>query len=182
MIADRPAVKRPSVDRLVRAVRRVSRLILWLAGSALAGGAAIWLAIWNRLGPSEHRTASLVVWALILLAPPAMLVVLHLALEQLIVLPAHLRALPARARRHAAQVGRLATEAGSLRDRGMIRTALAVIKLWRAAASARNLLQMAAPVTFLLSPAMIAASMLALAAAAAEIAVGTVACVVLVLG
>lgn len=181
MIPDRPAARRPSVDRLARAVRRVSRLILWLAGSALAGGAAIWWAIVDRLGPAEGRTASLVAWAVVLLAPPAILVVLHLAVEHLIALPARLRALPVRARQHTGQVARLATEAGS-RDRGLIRTTLSVIKLWRAAASARDLLQVTAPVTFLLSPAMIAASMLALVAAAAEIAVGAVACMVLVLG
>jgi hypothetical protein len=168
--------------RFVHLVDRLSRLALRLAAIALAAGAAIWLVLLDRVIEGEGRTVSLVVVALVLLASPAMLIVLHLALAHLARLPDRLRTLPARAREHAGDIQRLASEARSVRDRGRIRSGLAVIRLWRRASEARDLLGVAAPVAFLLSPATIAASILAVVVAAAQVALGGVACLVLVLG
>jgi hypothetical protein len=161
-----------ALGRLVPFVEWLARVALRIAILALAGGAVIWWAIRDEVGSGEGRIVSLVLWAVVLAAPPAMLFLVHVGLRVLGRLPDRLRELPDRTRGQAAEVRRLAGEAGRIRQRGKIRSLISVLRLaWRVG-EAREMLDLAAPLAFLSAPWALAASFLALVAGLGEIVVG----------
>jgi hypothetical protein len=165
--------------RVVPFVERVVRRMRLLAVVTLAGGAAIWWWLADRGSREQTRTLNLAIWAVVLVAAPAILFVLSLALHQLTRLPDRLRELPDRAGAHGAELRRLAEETRRVRERGRARTTWSVIRLWRRAAASRELLDLAAPAAFLFSPMTLTAAIFALAAAVVEIVVGAVVLVLL---
>jgi hypothetical protein len=172
-----------AVDALQRAVpflERLARAARSLALLALAGGAVIWWAVFTHV-EGEGRAVSLVLWALALLAPPAVLLAVRFALRLLIGLPDRLRQLPERARDHATELGRLAGEARRVRERGRIRTAVSLVRLWRQASASRDLLDVIGPAAFLFAPWTLVSGIVATLAAGVEVAAGVVVLLWLVL-
>jgi hypothetical protein len=178
-----PPVRRlgEAVRGAVPAVRRVARETTRLALLAAAGGAVVWELVASRLAGPE-RLGRLVLAAALLAIPPGILLLVGFALRQLASIPYRLAALPDQARSHADEIGKLAQEARRVRQRGWLRSALSVLRLWRTTAESRELLQGAAPVAFLFSPWTWVAAPLSAAAAVLEIVAGAVALVWLVLG
>jgi hypothetical protein len=171
-----------ALARLVPFVEWLARVALRIAILALAGGALIWWAIRDEVGSGGGRIVSLVLWAVVVAAPPAMLFLVHVGLRVLGRLPDRLRELPDRTRSQAAEVRRLAGEAGQIRQRGKLRSAISVLRLaWRVG-EAREMLDLAAPLALLSTPWALAASLLALVAGLGEILVGAVLLVSLAAG
>jgi len=73
----------------------------------------------------------------------------------------------------------LAREARQIRGRGWLRSGWSVIRLWRAAAASRDLIEIAAPVAFLFSPMTLLLAILAAVAGSVEILVGGIALLLL---
>lgn len=153
----------PFIERVARGLRRLA---------LLAGLAAVvlWLAIARSgIGEGDGRVLRLVLWAILLVAPAVVLFADHLALRSLAGLPDRVRALPCDARTHGEDLARLARETRRIRQRGWLRSGWSLFRFGRRAAASRELLQLAGPVAFLFFPGALAASALALAAAAVEV-------------
>jgi hypothetical protein len=161
-----------AIRGIVPAVARFSRGLRRLALAALAGGAVVWWALAARVITGTGRGIALVVWALVLLAPPAMLVVVSFALLQILKIPDRLAAIPGEAGQRAGDVRRLASEARQARQRSWARSAVSVIRLWRRATSSREILDVAGPVTFVFNLWTLVLSLAAMAAASVEIVAG----------
>jgi hypothetical protein len=161
-----------AIRGIVPAVARFSRGLRRLALAALAGGAVVWWALAVRVITGTGRGIALVVWALVLLAPPAMLVVVSFALLQILKIPDRLTAIPAEAGQRVGEVRRLAGEARQTRQRGWLRSAVSVMRLWRRAASSREILDVAGPVAFVFNLWTLLLSLAAMAAALGEIVAG----------
>ncbi len=73
----------------------------------------------------------------------------------------------------------MAREARQIRGRGWLRSGWSVIRLWRAAAASRDLIEIAAPVAFLFSPMTLLLAILAAVAGSVEILVGGIALLLL---
>jgi hypothetical protein len=171
-----------SLRGAVPIVRRVAREAARLAVLAAAGGVVIWVLRASRLEAGPGRLGRLILAAILLAVPPAILLLVAFALRQLAAIPDRLAALPDQARWHVSEIGRLAQEAGKVRQRGWFGSAFAVLRLWRTTAETRGLVEGAVPVAFLFSPWTWVVAPLAAAAAMLEIVAGAVALFWLVLG
>jgi hypothetical protein len=161
-----------AIRGIVPAVARFSRGLRRLALAALAGGAVVWWALAARVLTGTGRVIALAVWAVVLLAPPAMLVVVSSALLQILKIPDRLAAIPTEAGQRAGEVRRLAGEARQARQRGWVRSAVSVIRLWRRAAGSREILEVAGPVAFVFNLWTLFLSLVAMAGAFVEIVAG----------
>ena len=164
-----------ALGQAVPVVQRVARGFVRLAMAALAGGTVIWFLLASGLSDQPERNGQLVVWGLVLAAPPGMLLLVALALRQLARIPGRFASLPDRTRAHLTEIGRLAAEARQVRQRGRLRSVLSVLRLWWKAAGSKELLEGAAPIALLLSPWMLVGGLVALGAALIEIMAGSVA-------
>jgi hypothetical protein len=164
-----------SLRRAVPVVEGVARSITVYALVVLAAGAALWLAIFDRGATGPGRPATLLVWGLVLAFPPVVLLTVGLALRLLAGLPDRLATVPDRARHHASSLGHLASEARHVRGRGWLRSGWSVIRLWRTAASSKDLIEIAAPVAFLFSPLTLLLAILAAVLGIVEILAGGIA-------
>ncbi|HEX2031078.1 MAG TPA: hypothetical protein VHL78_06735 [Actinomycetota bacterium] len=153
----------------------MARATLWLAAAALAAGAGAWWALRGAIGDGEARGVVLAVVGVVLLAPPAVLAVFALALRALADLPRRLRGAPDEVRDRAAHIRRRAAELAEARGRGVLAGLRAVVRLWWAAASSRELLEVLSPAAVLLTPGLLALTAVAAVAAVLEIIVGLVA-------
>jgi hypothetical protein len=164
-----------AIDRAWRFLRAVARSVLRLAGVALLGGLAVWWALFRGLDPGQGRTAGLVVAALLLLAPPVILGLFVVALRALADVPRRVQEAPASFRQKADEmrrrVGEVSAAGGTSRSLGSL------YRLWRAGASWRELLEVVSPGLFLLTPAMLVASVVAALAALLEILAGAIAAI-----
>lgn len=175
MVRTSPSAIRSALDalrRVVPIVEGVARSIAVYALGTLAGGAAIWWAIFDRGATGPGRAGTLILWAIVLALAPAMLFTVAIALRLLARLPDRLAALPERAREHVSSLGRLASEARQVRGRGWLRSGWSVIRLWRTAAASRDLIEIAAPVGFLFSPMTLVLATLAAVVGLVEILFG----------
>jgi hypothetical protein len=143
-----------------------------LAIAAAVAGLVAWLALRALLRGENGSTVALVVAALLLAVPPALLGLLVGAIQALLALPEQLRRLPAEVGSQVGQVRRRAAEVGQARTgwSGVRRS----FGLLRAAAGARDVLEVLTPAAFLLRPWLLVAAPLAVAAAAVEILLGVV--------
>jgi hypothetical protein len=164
---------------VVPLVRKAAGALWRLAVAAAVGGALVWWLLADRVISADGRAAALVVWAVALLAAPAVLLVVGLALRALAGMPERLAALPAQAKERAGEIGRLAEEVRRERRRGWVRSGVAVFRLWRGAAGSRELLELAGPVAFLFNPGTWLAAVVATVAAVAEVLAGTIALLIL---
>jgi hypothetical protein len=179
-----PSAVRTAIDTLRRAVPVVegmARSIMAYALVTLAGGVALWWALFDRGATGPGRPATLLVWAIVLASPPAMLLTVALALRLLARLPDRLAELPDRAREHVSSLSHLAGEARQVRGRGWLRSGWSVIRLWRTAAASRDLIEIAAPVAFLFSPLTLLFAFFAAAVGTLEILGGAIALIWLLL-
>jgi hypothetical protein len=168
-----------ALTAVVPLVRKAAGALWRLALAAAAGGAVLWWLLADRVISADGRAVGLVVWAVVLLAAPVILLVVGLALRALAGMPEQLATLPARAQERAGEIGRLAEEVRRERRRGWVRSGVAVFRLWRGAASSRELLELAGPVAFLFNPGTWLAAMLAILVALAELLAGVVALLIL---
>jgi hypothetical protein len=150
----------------------VARLAAGLAIAATVAGLIAWLALRELLRGDEGSTVALVLAALLLAAPPALLGLLVGAIRALLALPEQLRRLPAEVGSRVGEVRRRAAEVGQARTgwSGVKRS----FGLLLAAAGARDVLEFLTPAAFLLRPWLLVAAPLAMAAAAIEIVLGVV--------
>lgn len=162
---------REAVRRLVPAVTRFARALRLLALAALVSGAAVWWGLQARVVAGTGREAALVLWALVLLAPPALLVVVSFAVLQILKIPARLASIPSQAGERADEVRRLASEARGVRRRGWLRSGISVLRLWRRAAASKEIVDIAGPVAFVFNLWTLALTVLAAVAAVVEIIV-----------
>ena len=178
-----PAQPRDQLVAALRAVvpfvRKLSGLAWRLAAAAAVGGALLWWALADRAVTGDGRTLGLVLWAAVLLAAPVVLFAVGAALKALAGLPEQVATLPARTAERATELRRLADEVREARRRGTVRSGLAVARLWRGAASARELLELAGPVAFLFNPGTLLAAVIATLVATAEVVAGVIALLVL---
>lgn len=174
-----PAKPGGGLARAVGALRRVARATLWLAAAALAGGVAVWWALREGLGGDEGRGVILTVAGLLLLAPPAILGLFAVALRALADMPRRLREAPGELGERAAHVRRRAAELAEARRRGPFAGLRAVARLWWAAASSREVLEVLSPAAVLLTPGLLAATAVAAVAAVIEVLLGLGALLVL---
>lgn len=179
-----PSAIRTALDALrsvVPIVQGVARTITVFALVTLVAAAAIWLTIYQRGATGPGRPATLLVWALVLAFPGAMLLTVAIALRLLARLPDRLAEVPERTRQHASSLSRLASEAREVRRRGWVRSGWSVVRLWRAAAASKDVIQIAAPVAFLFTPMTLLLVIVAAAAGVGEILFGAIALLVLLL-
>ncbi|MGH2678114.1 MAG: hypothetical protein ACRDHB_07120 [Actinomycetota bacterium] len=155
----------------------LSRLAERLALLAGLGGLAIWLLVFREAG--NEGTAVLVVVALLLLAPPAVLVLFVIGVRGLMALPGRLRDTPAAVGTRGNEIRRRTADLGASRRRGFLPTIGALFRLSWAVTSSREVMQLA-PV--LLRPWLVIASVAAAVGALLEILVGAVALIVLLVG
>lgn len=159
----------------IAAVRRVARAALWLAGAALLGGAAVWSAVREALVADDARVLVLVIVGLVLVAPPVVLGLFSFALRALADLPRRLREAPGEVRDRAAVIRRRASEVAEARSRGPFATLTGVVRLWWAAASSREMLEVLSPAALLLTPGLLAFTAVAAVAGVVEVLLGLVA-------
>ena len=132
-----------------------------------------WFALRALLRDGDGSTVALIVAALLLALPPAVLGLLVGAIHALLALPDQLRRLPAEVGSRVGEVRRRATEVGQ--SRSAWSGARRSFGLLRAAAGARDVLEVLTPAAVLLRPWLLIAAPLAVAAAAVEILLGLVA-------
>ncbi len=168
-----------ALNALVPLVRRVAGALWRLALAAAGGGAVVWWVLADRVISADGRAVALIVWAVALLAAPAILVVVGLALRALAGMPERLRTLPSRAEERAGELARLAEEVRRERRRGWFRSSVAIFRLWRGAAGSRELLELAGPVALVFNPGTWVAAVVAIAVAVAEVLAGVIALLIL---
>jgi hypothetical protein len=151
----------------------VSRLAGGLALVAALAGVVAWFGLRALLDGGAGSAVALVVAALLLAVPPALLGLLVGAVKALLALPDQLRRLPSEVGSRAGEVRRRAAELGQ--SRSAWTGARRSFGLLRAAAGARDVLEVLTPAAVLLRPWLLVAAPLAVAAALVEILLGLVA-------
>jgi hypothetical protein len=143
----------------------------------------VWWALFTAIPPVESRRPPLLaVAAILVLLPPAGLVLFALATRVLIGLPDRLRRLPDAVRDRIGQIVRHSGALGSLRRSGNSFGRLrALFRLGWTVATSREVLEVLGPATMLLRPWMLPVGVLAALAAVVEIVLGLVALLWLVL-
>jgi hypothetical protein len=157
----------------------VARTLLRLALASAVGGAVLWWLLADRVLADEGGEAGLVVWAVVLLAAPAVLAAVGMALRAMADMPDRAAALPARAQERAAELARLAQQVRRERRRGWFRSGMTMVRLWRTAAGSRELLHLAGPAAFLFSPLTWLAAALGAVVAVAQVVAGLIAVFIL---
>lgn len=165
------------LGRALAILAGLSRLAERLAVLAALGGLALWLLV---LRETEEGVAVLVLVALLLLVPPAILVMFVIGVRGLMALPGRLRDTPAAVGSRANEIRRRTASLGAARRRGLLPTIGALLSLSWAVTSSREVMQLAPAV--LLRPWVVMASVAAGLGALLEIVAGAVALIVLLGG
>ena len=178
-----PIEPRRVPPRSVTALDRATGFLLWLSGRilrlavlALTGGAVVWWAVLVSV-PEADRVVLLTVIGILLVVPPLILGLFGLAVRGLAGLPGRLREAPGQARERIAEARRRLAEMGVVRRRGLISGLGALARLGWSLRSSREVLEVAGPAAVFLTPGMLAATVVALIAALAEVVAGVVALV-----
>jgi hypothetical protein len=173
-----PIQARRVVPSGVTALDRATGFLRWLAGRilrlavlGLAGGALVWWAL-SRAVPQADRLVLLTAIGILLVVPPTILGLLGLALRTLAALPARLREAPGEARGRIHEARRRLAEVADARRRGMFSGFRALLRLGWSLRSSREVLEIAGPAALFLTPWMLAAAVVAVIAAVAEILAG----------
>ena len=127
-----------ALERAGAALRSIARLAARLAFGALVAGAVVWWALWAGFESGPDRQTMLIVAAVVLAAPPAVLLYTAWALRQLTEIPTRLREAPATIRGRVEEVRRRAAQASEAKERGAFRRGLALVRLWRAVSAFRE--------------------------------------------
>lgn len=156
------------IERASGVIRGVARAAGRLAAAALASGAVLWWAVFRAV----EDVGPVVVLAVVLIAPPAVLGLFVMGLRALVALPARLRDAPAAVRQRAGHIRVRAAEVSEARRRGVVRTLPALFRFWWSVATSREVLQVLSPALMLLTPWMLIAAVVAAGAAVAEVVAG----------
>jgi hypothetical protein len=166
------------LGRALAILARLARLAERLALLAALGGLAVWLLVLREAG--DEGAGVLIVVALLLLGPPAILVMFVIGVRGLMALPGRLRDTPAAVGTRANEIRRRTTELGEARRRGLLPALSSLLRLSWAVTSSREVMQLAPAV--LLRPWLVIASVAAGLAALLEIVLGAVALIALLGG
>ena len=169
----------PSVaeQRAMSFISQLGRLAVRLAIVALAAGVVAWVALQRSLSGRDDTAVVLTVAGVLLLAPPAILLLFAFALAALRSLPQRLREAPATVRQRATEIRRHAGDAAE--RRGLVGAIRSVVRLWRSVASVRELADGLGPAALLVAPWMLLATAFAVAGALLEIVLGAIGLIVL---
>jgi hypothetical protein len=162
----------PAFAAAAAVLRRLGSGALRLAGLALIAGALVWWALATGLDPGDARTTVLILAAVLLLAPPAGLVLFALAVRALLALPDQLRQAPAAVRERTGEIGSRARAVAEAREHGLLRSAAALVRLWWSVASSREVVEVVAPAAILLTPWTVVAGVVGAGAAVVEVLAG----------
>jgi hypothetical protein len=161
------------LERAVPALVRVRRYAFRVAVVGLVAAVVIGWALFREGFPDATGIVGRVVLCLLVLAPPAVLIALGLALTEVIGLPKRIRGLPDTARSHLADLEQLLREVeDTRRSRG--RRVRALWRLVRLGRSTREVLAVYAPLVALLSWPFLLASVAAAFGVAIEAVVALV--------
>lgn len=172
----------PAFTRAAEVVGGLARAATRMGLLALAAGALVWWAAFDPLGAGRGGTLTRVVVAVLLAAPPAILLLFAWAARTLARLPRRVREGPAELRARADELRRRAAQIEAARAQGHTLRALgSTLRLWWTISTASSDLVELAPAAFLLSPWMALAALVALPLAALEIAAGAISAIALLL-
>ena len=150
------------IDRTARRLRKLSLL-------GMGAGALIWVTIATQIRTAREPT-TLTLWALVLMAGPAVLLVFTVGLSRLTRVRQHFRALPQRVGERAEDLQRLAREARGAGQKSWVRSAFNSYRFWRTAAGTREFLLTLMPARFVLAPWVLVVALFGLLGSLVEIA------------
>jgi hypothetical protein len=167
----RAAIGRTSeaFDAVLAFIGRTARRLRKLSILAMGAGVLIWLAIATQVRAARQPT-TLALWALVLLACPAVLLAFSVGLSRLHQVRERFRSLPQRVGERSEELRRLAREARGAAQQGWFRSILSSIRFWRSAAGTRELLVALVPARFVFTPWVLVAALLGLIGSLIEIA------------
>jgi len=147
-----------ALERVLPLAAAVARVVRVAAFAALGSAALIALVLFRDGFPEpESRAFATAVVAVAAFVPGAVLLAFHVALRQLLRLPARLRSIPGTGREHAAELARIVGERGP-----RTRLPLRAWRLFALGRSSRELLTPHAPLVPLFSPPFLLASLASL--------------------
>ena len=170
--APRSALGRTSeaLDAILAFIHRTARRLRKLSLLGMAAGALIWVTIATQIRAAREPT-TLALWALVLMAGPAVLLGFTVGLSRLTRVPQNLRSLPQRVGERAEDLQRLAREARGAAQKSWVRSAFNSYRFWRTAAGTREFLLTLVPARFVLAPWVLVAALFGLLGSLVEIAV-----------
>ncbi|MDP8955790.1 MAG: hypothetical protein M3N24_02370 [Actinomycetota bacterium] len=170
--APRSALGRTSeaLDAVLAFIHRTARRLRKLSLLGMAAGALIWVTIATQIRAAREPT-TLALWALVLMASPAVLLVFTVGLSRLTRIRQHFRALPQLAGERAEELRRLAREARGGGQKNWVRSVLNSYRFWRTAAGTRELLLTLVPARYVLAPWVLVAALFGVIGCLMEIAV-----------
>ena len=136
----------------------------------IAAGALIWVTIATQIR-GAREPATLALWALVLMAGPAVLLIFTVGLSHLTRVREHFRSLPQRVGERAEELGRLAREARGAAQKSWVRSVFNSYRFWRTAAGTRESLLTLVPARFVLTPWVLVAALFGAIGCLVEIAV-----------
>jgi hypothetical protein len=150
-------------------IHRTARRLRKLSLAGMAAGVLIWFAIVTQMHATGEPT-TLALWAVVLLACPAIVFAFSLGLGRLHQIREHLRSLPQRVGERSEELRRLAREARGAAQQGWFRSIVSSFRFWRVAAGTREFLLTLMPVRFVLMPWVLVAAFFGLIGCLVEIA------------
>jgi hypothetical protein len=154
-------------------LQAVGRFAARLGVVALVAGAIVWWALWIGLGTDQDRGTLLIVAAVLLLAPPTVLLFVFWVVREVAEIPARIREAPTAVRGRVEDIRRRAGQAAEARHQGTVRRMTALFRLWRAVATLREEVGALSPLV--VGPGSLLAGVVAGAFAIVEIGAGLVA-------
>ncbi|HEX2068970.1 MAG TPA: hypothetical protein VHH54_02055 [Actinomycetota bacterium] len=159
-----------ALDAVMAFIHRTARRLRKLSLLGMAAGALILVTIATQIRAAREPT-TLALWALVLVASPAVLFVFTVGLSRLTRVRQHLRALPELVGERAEELRRLAGEARGAARKSWVRSVFDSYRFWRSAAGTRELLLSLVPARFVLAPWVLVAAFFAVIGCLVEIAV-----------
>jgi hypothetical protein len=126
-----------ALDAVLAFIHRTARRLRTLSLVGMGAGVLIWFAIAMQVR-AARQPATLALWAVALLACPAVLFTFSLGLGRLHQVREHLRSLPKRVGERSEELRRLAREARGAAQQGWFRSAVSSIRFWRTVAGTRS--------------------------------------------
>ena len=169
--APRSALGRTSeaLDAVLAFIHRTARRLRKLSLLGMAAGALIWVTIATQIRAAREPT-TLALWALVLMASPAVLLVFTVGLSRLARVRQDFRALPQLVGERAEELGRLARDARGAAQKSWVRSVFNSYRFWRTAAGTRELLLSLVPARFVLTPWVLVAALFGVIGCLIEIA------------
>jgi hypothetical protein len=159
-----------ALDSVLAFVHRTALRLRKLSLLGMAAGALIWVTIATQIR-AARRPTTLALWALVLMAGPAVLLVFTVGLSRLTRVRQHVRSLPQQIGERAEELRRLAHEARGAAHKSWVRSVFNSYRFWRTAAGTRELLLTLVPARFVLAPWVLVPALFGVIGCLVEIAV-----------